>query len=373
MAIVIHGTNGITFGDNSSLISASSAGVQWQSVQTTDFNAIAGKAYPIDTTSGVIVATLPASPEVGDQITFTDYASTFATNKLSIDPNGQNLIGTPGLKNIAINSTTVSLIYVDSTMGWISYSNVQPVPTYSVDMLVVAGGGGGGGSSSDNVAGGGGAGGGGFLYSTNQTVFSGTQYAVTIGAGGSGGAKGFTGSKGTDSSFAALIVALGGGAGRDADDFDVSISNGGSGGGASGSSGGAAGSGTAGQGYGGGSKNDSNAGNYAGGGGGGAGGAGSGRSPGPGAANSISGTSVTYAAGGYGQGTSNFINAGVSGASNTGDGGNGGSNGGASGGAGGSGIVIIRYLGTQQASGGSVTSSNGYTIHTFTTSGTFTA
>jgi hypothetical protein len=35
--------------------------------------------------------------------------------------------------------------------------------------------------------------------------------------------------------------------------------------------------------------------------------------------------------------------------------------------------VIIRYLGAQRASGGSVTSSGGYTIHTFTSSGTFTA
>jgi hypothetical protein len=37
------------------------------------------------------------------------------------------------------------------------------------------------------------------------------------------------------------------------------------------------------------------------------------------------------------------------------------------------GVVIIRYLGPVRASGGTVTSSGGYTIHTFTTSGTFTA
>jgi hypothetical protein len=33
--------------------------------------------------------------------------------------------------------------------------------------------------------------------------------------------------------------------------------------------------------------------------------------------------------------------------------------------------VIIRYAGTQVATGGTITSSNGFTIHTFTTSGTF--
>jgi hypothetical protein len=37
------------------------------------------------------------------------------------------------------------------------------------------------------------------------------------------------------------------------------------------------------------------------------------------------------------------------------------------------GIVIIRYLGSQRGSGGTVTSEGGYTVHTFTTAGTFTA
>ena len=40
---------------------------------------------------------------------------------------------------------------------------------------------------------------------------------------------------------------------------------------------------------------------------------------------------------------------------------------------GGSGVVIIRYLGSQRGYGGTVTSSGGYTYHTFTTSGTYTA
>jgi hypothetical protein len=41
-------------------------------------------------------------------------------------------------------------------------------------------------------------------------------------------------------------------------------------------------------------------------------------------------------------------------------------------GAGTNGATIIRYLGTPQATGGTVTQSGGYTLHTFTTSGTFT-
>ena len=40
--------------------------------------------------------------------------------------------------------------------------------------------------------------------------------------------------------------------------------------------------------------------------------------------------------------------------------------------AGGSGIVIVRYAGAQQATGGTITTAGGYTTHVFTSSGTFT-
>jgi hypothetical protein len=55
---------------------------------------------------------------------------------------------------------------------------------------------------------------------------------------------------------------------------------------------------------------------------------------------------------------------------NTGGGGGGGYN--SAGAAGGSGIVVVRYLGAQRATGGTITTSGGYTIHEFTSSGTFT-
>jgi hypothetical protein len=59
---------------------------------------------------------------------------------------------------------------------------------------------------------------------------------------------------------------------------------------------------------------------------------------------------------------------------NTGSGGGGGADSaGSRGGNGGSGIVIIRYLGAQRGTGGTVVTTGGYTIHTFISSGTYTA
>jgi hypothetical protein len=50
-------------GDNSWATPA--ADLAWQSVQTTSFTAVAGRAYPINTTSAGITVTLPATPAAG--------------------------------------------------------------------------------------------------------------------------------------------------------------------------------------------------------------------------------------------------------------------------------------------------------------------
>jgi hypothetical protein len=85
---------------------------------------------------------------------------------------------------------------------------------------------------------------------------------------------------------------------------------------------------------------------------------------------SISGTSTAYAAGGGSRAASLDNSAGTSGGANTGTGGQGARFN--IGGDGGSGIVIVRYPGLPAATGGTITYLNGYTIHTFTSSGTFT-
>lgn len=294
----------------------------------------------------------------------------------------------------------------------------------SVEVLVVAGGGGGG---SDM---GGGGGGGGVVSNSSVSIVSGTPITVTVGAGGSGapaGTGGHATTKGTNggnSTFASITAIGGGAAGTSYYTFGNSWGNsGGSGGGGSGynngvtpalSTGtgfGAAGEGTAGQGNRGGWGQSS----YYSAGGGGAGGAGTDANSqpngGPGVANSILG--VTYFWGGGGGGASYSLgtggNGGIggggggavgvttggaglnpgspggggnpnsqtntpggNGGANTGGGGGGGShyNFTNKGGDGGSGIVIIRYAGPQTATGGTVTSVNGYTIHTFTSVGT---
>ncbi len=50
-------------------------------VKTGDFTAVAGEGYFVNTTSGEIDVTLPASPSAGAVVAIKDYANTFDTNK----------------------------------------------------------------------------------------------------------------------------------------------------------------------------------------------------------------------------------------------------------------------------------------------------
>ena len=88
-------------------------------VKTGDFTAVAGEGYFVNTTSGEIDVTLPAGSP-GAVVAVKDYAKTWDTNNCVIISNSSEKIG--GSTNNAILSTeglAVTLIYIDSTQGWL--------------------------------------------------------------------------------------------------------------------------------------------------------------------------------------------------------------------------------------------------------------
>ena len=237
--------------------------VDWDTTaKTASFTAVSGNGYFVNTTSGAITVTMPASPSAGDIVSLSDYAGTWETN--SVNLSSANYNGQTGAPSLSTNSQTVTLIYVDGTKGWITtnsdtdrVSGFSPVvatggtittcgdykihtftspgtfcvsdagTVSKVDYMVVAGGGGG---ASDG-AGAGGAGGyreskcattsGSWTASplatcTSLTITA-TAFPITVGGGGAGhpGPTGANGTKGSDSVFSTITSTGGGFGGRE--------------------------------------------------------------------------------------------------------------------------------------------------------------
>ena len=99
--------------------------VDWQtgSIKTSTFTAESGKGYFVNTTGGAVTGNLPASPSAGDIVAFADYAGTSATNNINIGRNSSNIDGGTSDAVIDSNRDTKTLVYVDSTQGWIAVND----------------------------------------------------------------------------------------------------------------------------------------------------------------------------------------------------------------------------------------------------------
>jgi len=254
--------------------------IEWQSVVVADgstgLTAVAGRGYFINTTGGAITVTLPASPKIGDTIIINDYASTFATNNVTINFNGNKLEADTTNATLNTNDQTHTFVFTDATQGW---KIVNQDTGTGIQALYISATGGtvltdgdfkthvftgdgsfvvscaGNPSGADTVeylvvAGGGGGGAGGFRYSNSTFPVSGapgaplanpaglpisaTTYPITVGAGAISDNPTFSGANGSPSVFSTITSAGGGGGNGCAGNTPtVGIGNpGGSGGGA---------------------------------------------------------------------------------------------------------------------------------------------
>ena len=97
-------------------------GVKTYSTVSSSFSATAGVTYFVNTGGGQVTATLPASPDLGAEITFMDVAKTFDSNNLVVSRNGRPIQGDNANLTVSTESAAFTLVYSGSTYGWRIFS-----------------------------------------------------------------------------------------------------------------------------------------------------------------------------------------------------------------------------------------------------------
>ena len=266
--------SGVTITNNGTQTGFGRTGtVDWDtaSIKTAEFTAVSGNGYFVNTTGGAVTVNLPAG-SAGDIVGLKDYAGTWDSYAVTINPDGSDKIGGGSAIDPTLTSKggAVLLVYVDGTQGWLTTAEsvtespsgvelfmvatggtpacgttsgdykihkftgpgtfcVSQVGTTAANNLVsyavIAGGAGGGG----NAGGGGGAGGyrevvsptapytgsptEGYPTPGNRITVTASPYSIAVGGGGTAGSNPAKGGNGSVSSFSTIPSAGGGGGG----------------------------------------------------------------------------------------------------------------------------------------------------------------
>ena len=83
-----------------------------------NYTAVNNDQLIIDTSAATRQVTLPASPSVGNQVTFIDAKGSFGSNNLTIARNGSNINSSAANLTVSTNGEAFTLVFLNATRGW---------------------------------------------------------------------------------------------------------------------------------------------------------------------------------------------------------------------------------------------------------------
>lgn len=94
-------------------------GVTWAEINSTPVTLAAGSGSIVDTSSLSITLNLPSSPSLGDEVSIIDGKGNASNNNITIGANGNKLVAEDSDITIEVDRAAFSLVYYDTTNGWI--------------------------------------------------------------------------------------------------------------------------------------------------------------------------------------------------------------------------------------------------------------
>lgn len=83
--------------------------------KTTNFNALGGYRYGVNTVGSVVSATLPSAPNIGDAIYFMDFGGAFSTNNFNILRNGKTIMDQTSDLTVSVDGQSFGLAWSGAT------------------------------------------------------------------------------------------------------------------------------------------------------------------------------------------------------------------------------------------------------------------
>ena len=87
------------------------------------YTTVNGDQVLIDTSgsgiSAAVTINLPASPAIGNEVTFIDSGNNLASNNLTVGRNGSNINGSGSDLVVSTNASAFTLVYANASRGWV--------------------------------------------------------------------------------------------------------------------------------------------------------------------------------------------------------------------------------------------------------------
>ena len=106
----------VVYSDGTNIVSANEYR-KWRTVSAAETVQAGAKLF-VATNGGAVTITLPASPAVGDEVTFVDSRYTFDTNALTVGRNSSKIANASSDLVVNTEGAAFGLVYSGSDVGW---------------------------------------------------------------------------------------------------------------------------------------------------------------------------------------------------------------------------------------------------------------
>jgi len=114
--LLCEGNNYVVYSDGTNVVKLTEQRL-WRTISAAETVQAGAKLF-VETNSGAVTVTLPASPAIGDEVTFVDSRYTFDTNALTVGRNSSKIANASSDLVVNTEGAAFGLVYSGSNVGW---------------------------------------------------------------------------------------------------------------------------------------------------------------------------------------------------------------------------------------------------------------